>query len=331
MTFVDLVTLTLEGGHGGNGCRSFRREKFVPLGGPDGGRGGDGGHVILKATSQLQSLMDIKLKTVYKARYGLPGRPKQCSGAKGDDLVLPVPVGTIIFDEARCTLADLCHQGEHFVVCQGGKGGLGNKSFKNSRNQAPDYCQPGLPGEKKVIQLELRMIAEVGLIGLPNAGKSTLLQALTHANPKISNYPFTTLSPNLGKIKSIDQEILVADIPGLINGASEGAGLGHDFLRHISRTRFLVHLVPADEDASICLDAYHTIIHELKNSPFDLLNKKQFVVISKIDLISLEEQQAIVDAFRDLSIDVLCLSSYNSEGIQNLINMILTTYQQSDS
>lgn len=247
MKFVDIVEIELIAGHGGPGAVSFRREKYIPKGGPDGGNGGSGGSIVLKVSNKVQTLLDLKFKRKYKAKSGSPGRYKNQYGANAPDLVLDVPVGTIIWDENHDMIADLTELGQTLVVAKGGMGGKGNAMFATSTNRAPRIAQPGLPGEERSVTLELKMIAEVGLVGLPNAGKSTLLKALTNAKAKIGNYPFTTLHPNLGVLHFPDSEIVIADIPGLIEGASEGHGLGIDFLRHISRTKVIVHLVSLEE------------------------------------------------------------------------------------
>ena len=290
MQYVDKVTIDIQSGHGGSGAVSFRREKFVPFGGPDGGHGGRGGHVIIQASKTLQTLMDLKLRKKYNAKGGQPGKGRKMAGANGKDSVITVPVGTMIFDETNALLCDLTEDGQQYIAATGGKGGAGNSVFANSVNQTPRYAQPGLPGEERLFTLEIRMLAEVGLIGLPNAGKSTLLKTLTHATPKISDYPFTTLYPNLGLLKFIDQEIVIADIPGLIEGASEGHGLGHDFLRHVDRTEILIHVISAETlDVKECLHAYHTIQDELSKSDYDFDNKRQLTILSKYDVCGDDE------------------------------------------
>lgn len=328
MTAVDRISIQVKSGHGGQGASSFRREKYVPKGGPDGGDGGNGGNVILKATHRIQTLGDFSSSRVYSAKAGENGKGKNQFGLTGIDLILDVPIGTLVFDDSHELLVDLCLEGQEFVVAKGGKGGKGNAKFSNSINRAPRYAQPGMPGEEKEITLELRLIAEVGIVGLPNAGKSTLLQTLTQASPKIGNYPFTTLFPNLGTLKFYDQEIVLADIPGLIEGSADGLGLGHDFLRHIDRTRFLVHLVEVKLDPQDCLEDYNVILSELKLSPYELLKKTRIVVLSKIETIESDLLQETIALFKKKKIHVLCISSFSKEGIQELIETIYKLHHQ---
>ncbi|MEK9658159.1 MAG: GTPase ObgE [bacterium] len=286
MPFVDLLTLTAFGGHGGAGSASFNRKKFQPHGGPDGGDGGCGGSVILRAKSSLSSLMDLSYKRTYRAPNGQTGMGDLKYGADGKNVYLDVPCGSIIKTTTGDTLADLCENGQTFVLAKGGKGGLGNRHFASSRKQSPTYAQAGLPGDEITVCIELQLIADIGLIGCPNAGKSTLLHLLTDAKVKIANYPFTTLTPNLGILKYIDQHITLADIPGLVKGAAKGVGLGHDFLRHISRTRYLLHLIEANDDPKVCYETYELIQNELRLSPFPVSHKPQLVLITKIDTIT---------------------------------------------
>lgn len=331
MQYVDKVTVDVQSGHGGAGAVSFRREKYVPFGGPDGGHGGRGGHVILKATKTLQTLMDLKLKKRYKAQTGQPGKGRKMAGPSGKDTVISVPMGTMVFDETEALLADLTTDGQQYIAARGGKGGAGNSVFANSVNQTPRYAQPGLPGQQHQLTLEIRMLAEVGLIGLPNAGKSTLLQVLTRANPKISHYPFTTLYPNLGLLKFVDQEIVIADIPGLIEGASEGQGLGHDFLRHIDRTEVLVHLISAETlDADRCFSDYLTIQQELKKSDFDFSKKKQLTVLSKQDVCGdVETQNLFLSELSDKGLRPdFFISSLTQTHIPDLITAVSKLLQE---
>ena len=254
MRFVDEATIQVRAGKGGHGCVSFRREKFVPRGGPDGGDGGKGGSVILKADSRLLSLYDFRLKRQYEARNGQPGMGSQCNGRKGDDLILGLPVGTLVYarDEMgeEYLLADLREPDMEVVAAQGGRGGMGNEHFKTSTMRAPRFAQPGEPGEERELRLELKILADAGLLGLPNAGKSTFISQVSAARPKIAAYPFTTLTPNLGVMideYDPDRRMVIADIPGLIEGAHEGQGLGHRFLKHVERTRFLVHILSIED------------------------------------------------------------------------------------
>lgn len=278
--------------------------------------------MIFEASSQLQTLLDLKLKQVYTARNGSAGRYKNQFGSRGEDLVLKVPCGTIIWDEDE-VVADLKEDGSRYVVAKGGKGGLGNSAFATSVNRAPRYAQPGLPGEERSVKLELRLIAEVGLIGLPNAGKSTLLKTLTKANPKIADYPFTTLYPNLGVLKFIDREIILADIPGLIEGASEGHGLGLDFLRHVDRTQVLVHLIGARESAEDVWHDYQIVDTELSKSQVDLSEKARLVVLSKVDIIDTPLLLSITSFFKEKGIFILGISSIRGDGIDELIRHIV--------
>lgn len=267
--------------------------------------------------------MDFKFRHVFKAKNGMHGGGKRCFGIKGPDLVLPVPCGTIVYDESNNILADLCKEGEVYIVAQGGKGGLGNQHFATSVNQAPRYSQPGLPGHVCEISLELRLLAEVGLIGLPNAGKSTLLKVLTRANPKIAPYPFTTLFPNLGVLKFIDREIVLADIPGLVEGASEGVGLGHEFLRHVERTKLLVHMISVEPlSADICWDNYETISEELRKHNPDLATRPTVVVLNKLDILTGEEMATILGHFISRGVPAIAISAVTGAGIGELISLI---------
>ena len=323
-SFIDKVSITVESGNGGQGCVSFRREKYEPKGGPDGGNGGRGGSVIFKVSTQVQSLSEFRYKNVHKAKNGEPGKLKKQSGLDGPNIEIKVPLGTLIYSENNELLIDLNTPDSHYCIVEGGLGGQGNMNFATSVNQAPRYAQPGLPGLKKQITLELRMIAEVGLIGFPNAGKSTLLKTLTYSNPKIANYPFTTLSPNLGTLKLLDREIVIADIPGLIKGASKGLGLGDDFLRHIDRTRLLVHLVSVEKEIDYCIEKYQSICNELDYSHYNLLDKIQIVVLSKCDETDTDTLGLIQQKFKKINVSTLCISSYNGDGIDILMNTILT-------
>jgi GTP-binding protein len=293
MKFVDEAKLKVQAGNGGRGSTSFRREKFVPLGGPDGGDGGLGGSVYLRAAPGINTLADFRIERTYKAQHGEPGSSNDCTGRGGDDLYIPVPIGTTIVDsETGETLGDLVKEGETLLVARGGKGGWGNQKFKSSTNRAPRQYGPGLPGEKRTLELEMKVIADVGLLGLPNAGKSTLIRAVSAARPKVADYPFTTLHPNLGVVSVGEhRSFVMADIPGLIEGAAEGAGLGIRFLKHLQRTRVLLHLVdiaPLDPDADPVKDA-RAIVGELKAFSKDLVEKPRWLVLNKIDLLPEDE------------------------------------------
>jgi GTP-binding protein len=289
MKFVDEATIKVHAGDGGRGIVSFRREKFIPFGGPDGGDGGDGGSVWLVAKNGLNTLADFRYRRTFKAPNGQPGGSSDCTGRGGEDLEVQVPVGTVISDvDTEETLADLKLAGERVLVAKGGKGGLGNQRFKSSTNRAPRKATPGYPGERRELKLELKVIADVGLLGLPNAGKSTLISAVSAARPKIADYPFTTLYPNLGVVYVGEQKSFVmADIPGLIEGAAEGAGLGIRFLKHLQRTPLLLHLVdiaPPDPDADPVKDA-RAIVAELRKFSPELAKRERWLVLNKLDLL----------------------------------------------
>ena len=322
MSAIDRVTLKIKAGHGGAGSSSFRREKYIDKGGPDGGDGGDGGDVILLATSKLQTLIDFKSTKVYKAISGGYGLGRKKFGSRGNDCTLRVPLGTLVFNEDNELIADLCKEDQIYIAAHGGKGGRGNPHFATSVNRTPRYAQKGIEGEEKNIHLELRMIAEIGLVGLPNAGKSTLLSTLTHASPKIGAYPFTTLFPNLGTLRFYDQELIIADIPGLIEGSSQGQGLGHDFLRHIDRTKVLVHLVSACDTPEDAFISYETIMHELDESQYDLLDKPHIAVLSRCDMFGEDIIQEHIAFFKGKNIDIISISSFSRIGIDSLIENI---------
>jgi GTPase len=293
MQFIDRAEVEIAAGSGGEGMVSFRREKFVPAGGPNGGNGGHGGSVYFKAVENLQTLLDFRYRRRFKADDGKKGGTKNCTGASGDDLIIEVPCGTIVYDiNTEEVLADLTLQDEQYCVAAGGKGGLGNQCFLTNSNRAPERAMPGKPGEELKIALELKLLAEVGIIGLPNAGKSTLISALSAARPKVADYPFTTLVPNLGVVrKPTGDGTLFADIPGLIEGAADGAGLGHEFLRHIERTKLLVHLVDCTGEDPI--GAYQTIQQELLAYDDALIDKLQILAINKADALDDEELQLL--------------------------------------
>ena len=298
MKFVDEAKIQVEAGSGGNGCLSFRREKFIPRGGPDGGDGGNGGSVFLEANNDLNTLVDFRFKRHFKAPNGQSGMGSNCTGKKGDDLIISVPIGTMIFDsETGELLGDINTAGDRLLVAQGGFHGLGNTRYKSSTNRAPSQTTSGKPGETRQLRLELRVLADVGLLGLPNAGKSTLIRSVSSAKPKVADYPFTTLYPNLGVVSvSPLKSFVMADIPGLIEGASEGAGLGHRFLKHLSRTSILLHLVdilPFDDVEPVT--SAKIIINELAEYNPELLDKPRWLVINQIDKISnLTERAAVV-------------------------------------
>jgi GTP-binding protein len=322
--FVDRVTLFVKGGDGGPGCLSFRREKYVPRGGPDGGDGGDGGDVIVRAVAGADSLADIVNRKHWRAQKGGRGGPDNCHGRKAPDLVIPVPPGTLIYDRDRGNvLRDLTAAGQQVAVAKGGRGGRGNRAFASPTNRAPRQTQPGTPGEERWIVLELKVIADAGLIGLPNAGKSTLLSRLSHAQPEVADYPFTTKHPNLGLVLvGGERAFVLADLPGLIEGAHAGVGLGHEFLRHIERTRVLVHLVePLPPDGGDPLENYRTIRRELELYRSDLAAKPEVVAVSKAELTGSGTVRARLE--RELGRPVLALSAVTGQGLADLVRAVV--------
>jgi len=325
MKFVDEATILVEAGNGGDGAVSFRREKFVPMGGPDGGDGGRGGSIQLVADSGLNTLADFRFTTTYRAQHGARGSGSQSTGRSGDDLFIKVPLGTVVRDAGTGELiGDLTRAGEQLLVAQGGKGGLGNAHFKSSTNRAPRRFIPGTSGEHRELQLELQVLADVGLLGLPNAGKSTLLRAVSQARPKVADYPFTTLHPHLGVVRiGAERSFVMADIPGLIEGAAEGAGLGIRFLKHLSRTRILLHLVdvaPVDPEAEP-VKAVKALAAELKKFSPELAKRERWLVLNKIDLCPPEERaqhaKDIVKALRWKG-PVFTVSAATGEGCREL-------------
>ncbi len=327
MQFVDHVRITVESGAGGDGMVAWRREKFVAYGGPAGGDGGDGGNVILEAVTDLNTLLDFKYKSHFKAGDGERGRSKNQHGKRGEELTIQVPCGTVVYDaETGKAIADLINPGDKAIVAGAGRGGRGNSRFVTATRQAPQFAEPGEPGIKRELILELKLIADVGLIGLPNAGKSTLISVISAAKPKIADYPFTTLTPNLGVVRKSDGDgIVMADIPGLIEGASEGIGLGHDFLRHIERTRLLLHLVDiAVTEEKDPLEDYKIIQAELKKYSDKLANKPQVVVLTKADAIGDPESlDAIRNRFEaEIHDQVLVISAVSRQGLEEMLNAV---------
>ncbi len=325
--FIDRAIIKVKAGDGGDGRVSFRREKYEAKGGPNGGNGGKGGSVVVVAEGGMSTLYDFHGNPIWTAKDGEQGGRKQCTGADAPDLVIKLPPGTLVFDNLSGDLIHDLKPGETFELCKGGKGGWGNEHFKSSTNQTPRTASPGEPGEGREVRLELKLIADVGLVGMPNAGKSTLLAALTRANPKIAAYPFTTLTPQLG-IAELDatRRIVIADIPGLIEGASEGSGLGHDFLRHIERTRVLVHLLDAvPPDGSDPAENYRTIKHELSQYSARLGERPEVIALNKMDLLPGEKEQkaAVKKLCAALSLradkDVLAISGAARSNLKPLL------------
>lgn len=329
MQFIDRVEIEVEAGKGGDGIVAFRREKYVPAGGPSGGNGGRGGSVIIEAVENLQTLLDFKYAHHFKAEDGSRGGPNNRTGANGSDRLLKVPCGTTVYDAHTGELLDdLIELGQQFYVAQGGKGGLGNQHFLSNRNRAPEYALPGLAGEAKRLRLELKLLAEVGIIGLPNAGKSTLISSVSSARPKVADYPFTTLVPNLGVVrKPTGDGTVFADIPGLIEGASQGAGLGYDFLRHIERTRLLLHLV--DLTAPDPVADYKTIQQELQSYGRGLPERPQILVLNKIDAVDEETQETVKSHLAQLtSVPIFLISSVSRTGLDPLLRQVWQSLDQ---
>src|SRR5581483_953199 len=332
MKFIDEVKIRVIAGDGGRGCVSFRREKFVPRGGPNGGNGGDGGDVVAVADPQLTTLLDLRYQKQYKAGRGQHGMGKDCHGRRGDDRLIHVPVGTIIRDAASgALLGDLQSAGARLVIASGGRGGKGNAHFATSTFQSPRFAQPGEPGQERELDIELRLLADVGIIGFPNAGKSTLISVISAVRPKIADYPFTTLVPNLGVVGYDDgKSFVVADIPGLIEGAHRGEGLGHKFLKHVSRTKVLVHLLDASAiDEADPLANWLTINRELELFDPVLARKPQIVAANKIDLPDgAEKAKLLQEQFASKGVSFCAISAAAHKGLRALINMIVRRLEE---
>ena len=318
MNFIDKAKIKVLSGHGGNGVVAWRREKFVDKGGPAGGDGGRGGDIYLVADEGLSTLLDFKYKSVFKAQSGENGRIKNQYGKGGADLKIKVPAGTVVRDlKTDKIIADLIHDGQEVIIAKGGRGGRGNAKFCTPQKRAPQYCEPGEPGIERELALELKLIADVGLLGMPNAGKSTFISAISSARPKIADYPFTTLVPNLGVVrKPTGDGYVVADIPGLIEGASEGVGLGHDFLRHVERCRFLVHIVDLTQENP--MENYDKINDELAKYSDRLANLYQIVALNKIDAIDEETRENYYKQFKEVADDVFLISAATHENVDKL-------------
>jgi GTP-binding protein len=330
MKFIDEATIKVYAGDGGNGVATFRREKYETMGGPDGGDGGRGGSIHAIADRNINTLVDYRYTRVFRAKRGENGRGSDCYGARGEDMVLRVPVGTVITDKGTGqVIADLAHDGQQALLAKGGNGGLGNIHFKSSINRSPRQCTKGEPGEEFELYMELKVLADVGLLGMPNAGKSTFIRAVSAAKPKVADYPFTTLHPNLGVVRvDTNRSFVIADIPGLIEGAAEGAGLGHQFLRHLARTRLLLHIVdiaPFDEAIDPVAEA-RAIIEELRKYDEALYNKPRWLVLNKIDMLPADKRDDTRVAFlREFGWDApsFCISALSGEGCQALTYAIM--------
>lgn len=330
MKFIDEAKIEVLAGKGGDGSASFRREKYIPKGGPDGGDGGRGGSIWAVADININTLVDFRYARIHRAKNGEPGRGSDCNGKGADDIVLRVPVGTVIKDRnSGELLADFTHNGERAVLARGGNGGLGNLHFKSSTNRTPRQFTRGEPGETRELHMELKVLADVGLLGYPNAGKSTFIRAVSAARPKVADYPFTTLHPNLGVVR-VDEarSFVIADIPGLIEGASEGAGLGHQFLRHLARTRILLHIIdcaPMDENVDVVQQA-HILVEELRKYDEALAEKPRWILLNKFDLLQEEERAEIIRRFReDLGEDtrMFGISALTGEGTRPVCYAIM--------
>jgi GTPase len=328
MAFIDEAKFFVKAGDGGNGCASFRREKYVPKGGPNGGDGGRGGNVIIRAQKKLQSLIDFRYRSHFKAEKGMNGQGKDMHGRNGKDCIMEVPAGSLIKDsESGQILADLLNDGDMFIAANGGEGGLGNPHFASGTNRSPRIATKGKEGEEKWLKIELKLIADIGLVGLPNAGKSTLLAQLSAANPKIADYPFTTLEPQLGvlQVKHHDP-CIIADIPGLVQGASKGVGLGHAFLRHIERTSILLHVIDAASET--VEEDYRILENELHTYKEELLRRTYFLVLNKIDKVSAKQLKQLEKHFSLSGCNTVRISGLTGEGIEDLKILLVTALEE---
>lgn len=337
MKFVDEVEIKVAAGKGGDGCLSFRREKFIPFGGPDGGDGGDGGSLYLVADNNLNTLVDFRYKRQFKAESGKTGQGSNCTGRSGEDLLISVPVGTEVWDaDTGEKIGDLVSHQEKLLVAEGGAHGLGNARFKTSTNQAPRKITKGKPGDERNLKLELKLLADVGLLGLPNAGKSTFISSVSKARPKIADYPFTTLYPNLGVVSlGPAKSFVVADIPGLIEGASEGAGLGIRFLKHLSRTRLLLHIVDigSSDDVDSIVNDFKVIEQEISSHSDNLSNRPRWLVLNKTDLLPKDKVEAIkneIISYLQWHGPVFAISGVSKDGTSDLINAIWQFFNQNN-
>jgi GTP-binding protein len=330
MAFVDEVKFYVKGGDGGNGCVSFRREKYVPKGGPNGGDGGDGGSVYLQADARKTSLIDFRYASHFKAERGHNGSGSDKHGRGGKDCIVKVPLGSVVKDaETDETLADLTEPDGVFPAAKGGRGGLGNSRFATSTNRAPRKATPGKPGVERWLRIELKLLADIGLIGLPNAGKSTLLSRLSAANPKVAAYPFTTLEPQLGVLHfKYGESCIIADIPGLIEGAHEGVGLGHRFLKHIERTSVLLHIIDCSTEDEQPLDDFRVLEKELDAYNSELLGRRYVILLNKIDLVDRERLQEVQDLFSRQDLETVAISAETGQGIDQLKEMLAELFEE---
>jgi GTP-binding protein len=328
MQFIDEARITVKAGDGGNGVISFRREKFIPKGGPDGGNGGNGGDVIIRADQHLNTLLDFRYHRIYKAQRGENGRGKNQYGKYGEDIVLRVPCGTIIRNSATAEmLADLTAHGQEVIIARGGKGGRGNSEFATSTNQAPRVAEQGIPGEECELLLELKLLADAGLVGFPNAGKSTLISVISAAKPKIADYPFTTLTPNLGIVRFAEEKsFTVADIPGLIEGAHRGKGLGIQFLRHIERTRVLVFLI--ESTRADLREDYRVLLNEIGEYSETMLKKPRIVAVTKMDIADVDTKKSLKRLKFGRGVPVIPISAVTNEGIAILVEQVWKLLQR---
>ena len=322
MQFIDLALIHIRSGTGGSGCTSFRRERFIEFGGPDGGDGGKGGDVVVRAISNLNTLIDFKYKRHYFAKNGRPGMGQNKTGANGDDIILNVPVGTeVLLENKKTVLVDMINDGQRYVIAEGGNGGWGNSRFKSSTNQAPRQANKGHSGSELTLWLKLKLLADVGLVGLPNVGKSSLLSVMSNAKPKIGDFSFTTLTPNLGLVSYKQSDFILADIPGVIEGANLGKGIGIQFLGHIERCQVLVHVL--DISSSSLISDFETILNELSQYKSDLVKKVKCVVLNKVDVIKSKKLEKIVETFNKRGIKVLPISTFSRVGIDELKDRLL--------
>ena len=329
MQFIDLALIHIRSGTGGSGCTSFRREKFIEFGGPDGGDGGKGGDVIVKAISNLNTLVDFKYKRHYFAKNGRPGMGQNKTGASGDDIIINVPVGTeVLLENKKTVLVDLVDNGQRYVIAEGGNGGWGNSRFKSSTNQAPRQANKGYSGSELTLWLRLKLLADVGMVGLPNVGKSSLLSVMSNAKPKIGDFPFTTLTPNLGLVSYKQRDFILADIPGVIEGANLGKGIGIQFLGHIERCKVLVHVL--DVSSNNIFADFETTLKELSDYKTDLVPKIKCVVINKVDTIKGNRLDKIIETFSQKGISVLPVSTFSRIGIDKLKDQLLELLEENN-